>query len=115
MNPKKQIVDLPVYQPGKPIDEVKRELGLDKIVKLASNENPFGCSSQVKGALQSVLEELNIYPDGGSMTLREEMAAFLGVDGSQLVFGNGSDELVMLTSRAYLSHPSMFLFPTKRG
>ncbi|WP_134698979.1 histidinol-phosphate transaminase [Ammoniphilus sp. YIM 78166] len=102
MNPKKQIVDLPVYQPGKPIDEVKRELGLEKIVKLASNENPFGCSPLVKPAVQSVLDELAIYPDGGSMALREEMASFLGVPGSQLVFGNGSDELVMLTSRAYL-------------
>ena len=48
MIPKKQIVDLPVYQPGKPIDEVKNELGLDQIVKLASNENPFGSSPKVK-------------------------------------------------------------------
>ncbi|RXT13918.1 histidinol-phosphate transaminase [Ammoniphilus sp. CFH 90114] len=102
MIPKKQIVDLPVYQPGKPIDEVKRELGLEQIVKLASNENPFGCSPKVKEAIVPVLDQLAIYPDGGSMALREELAAFLEVDGSQLVFGNGSDELVMLTSRAYL-------------
>ncbi len=112
MNPKKQIVDLPVYQPGKPIDEVKRELGLEKIVKLASNENPFGCSPLVKPAVQSVLDELAIYPDGGSMALREEMASFLGVPGSQLVFGNGSDELVMLTSRAYLETGSNTVMAT---
>ncbi|MEW9669760.1 histidinol-phosphate transaminase [Ammoniphilus sp. 3BR4] len=102
MIPKKQIVDLPVYQPGKPIDEVKRELGLERIVKLASNENPFGCSPKVKEAIVPVLDQLAIYPDGAAMDVREAVAEFLGVDGSQLIFGNGSDELVMLTSRAYL-------------
>lgn len=99
---KTQIVDLPVYQPGKPIDEVKRELGLDKIVKLASNENPFGSSPKVKEAIVSLLDQLAIYPDGASMELREVLADFWGVNGNQLIFGNGSDELVMLTSRAYL-------------
>lgn len=102
MIPKKQIVDLPVYQPGKPIDEVKRELGLEHIVKLASNENPFGCSPKVKEAIVPVLDQLAIYPDGAAMDLRAAMAEFLQVDASQLIFGNGSDELVMLTSRAYL-------------
>jgi histidinol-phosphate aminotransferase len=102
MIPKSQIVDLPVYQPGKPIDEVKKELGLDRIIKLASNENPYGYSKQVKQALIAEMDQLAIYPDGASMDLRAELANFLGVKGEELVFGNGSDELVMLTSRAYL-------------
>lgn len=102
MIPKKQIIDLPVYQPGKPISEVKRELGLDHIVKLASNENPFGCSAKVKESIIPLLDQLAIYPDGASMELREGLAGFLHVQEDQLIFGNGSDELVMLTSRAYL-------------
>jgi histidinol-phosphate aminotransferase len=100
--PKKQIVGLPVYQPGKPIEEVKRELGLDRIIKLASNENPFGSSPNVKSALIEELDTLSLYPDGAAMELRSKLSAFLGVDGGQLIFGNGSDELVMLTARAYL-------------
>ncbi|WCK56090.1 histidinol-phosphate transaminase [Aneurinibacillus sp. Ricciae_BoGa-3] len=102
MIPKSQIVDLPVYEPGKPIDEVKRELGLDEVIKLASNENPFGYSNHVREALISQLEHLPIYPDGASMELRGILASFLGVDGDQIIFGNGSDEVVMLISRAYL-------------
>lgn len=109
---KTQIVDLPVYQPGKPIDEVKRELGLDKIVKLASNENPFGSSPKVKEAIVSQLDQLAIYPDGAAMELREALADFLGVNGDQLVFGNGSDELLMLTSRAYLQPGSNAVMAT---
>jgi histidinol-phosphate aminotransferase len=102
MIPKSQIVNLPVYEPGKPIDEVKRELGLDKVIKLASNENPFGYSSHVRDALIAQLEHLPIYPDGASMELRDTLASFHEVDGDQIIFGNGSDEVVMLISRAYL-------------
>ncbi|UFJ42769.1 histidinol-phosphate transaminase [Brevibacillus humidisoli] len=103
MIPKQRILDVPIYQPGKPIDEVKRELGLTEVIKLASNENPFGCSPKVKEALAAELNTLAVYPDGGSMQLREELAAFLQVDPSQLIFGNGSDEIVLMISRAYLS------------
>jgi histidinol-phosphate aminotransferase len=95
-------VGLPVYQPGKPIEEVKRELGLQTVVKLASNENPFGCSPKVKEALLREADSLYLYPDGASMDLRKELAQFLTVEPEQLVVGNGSDELLMLTSRAYL-------------
>ncbi|HJV44551.1 MAG TPA: histidinol-phosphate transaminase [Bacillota bacterium] len=102
MIPKSQIVDLPVYQPGKPIEEVKKELGLDRIIKLASNENPFGCSSKVREAIVGELDQLALYPDGASVDLREELAKFLGVKVDQLITGNGSDELLMLTARAYL-------------
>jgi histidinol-phosphate aminotransferase len=102
MIPKQRILQVPVYQPGKPIDEVKRELGLTDVIKLASNENPLGCSPKAKEAIRSQLDTLAIYPDGGAMQLRWELADFLGVQPDQLIFGNGSDEVVLMISRAYL-------------
>ncbi|MBO8162991.1 MAG: histidinol-phosphate transaminase [Brevibacillus sp.] len=103
MIPKQRILDVPVYQPGKPIEEVKRELGLTEVIKLASNENPFGCSPKVKEALAAHLDTLAIYPDGGSMQLRWELAQFLQVEPNQLIFGNGSDEIVQMIARTFLS------------
>jgi len=102
MYPKQRILSVPVYQPGKPIDEVKRELGLTEVIKLASNENPFGYSSKAKEAIQEKLDTLAIYPDGGSMELRWDLAKYLNVDPNQLIFGNGSDEVVQLICRTYL-------------
>ncbi|WP_286883753.1 histidinol-phosphate transaminase [Aneurinibacillus sp. UBA3580] len=102
MIPKTRIVDLPVYEPGKPIEDVKRELGLTEVIKLASNENPFGCSKKVKEAIVAELDQLQIYPDGACLELRGSLASFLGVKEQKLIFGNGSDEIVMLIARAYL-------------
>jgi histidinol-phosphate aminotransferase len=102
MIPKSQIVNLPVYEPGKPIEDVKRELGLTEVIKLASNENPFGCSPKVKEAIAAELDSLPIYPDGACLELRSAVASFLNVKEEQLLFGNGSDEVVMLIARAYL-------------
>jgi len=102
MIPKQHILDAPIYQPGKPIDEVKRELGLTDVIKLASNENPYGCSPQVTAALAAQIAHLAIYPDGGSVLLRDKLAAFLQVEPAQLIFGNGSDEILMMIARAYL-------------
>lgn len=102
MIPKSQIVTLPVYEPGKPIEDVKRELGLTEVIKLASNENPFGCSPKVKEAIIAQLDSLSIYPDGACLELRAAVASHLNVAEDQLMFGNGSDEIVMLITRAYL-------------
>jgi histidinol-phosphate aminotransferase len=102
MQPKQRILNVPVYQPGKPIDDVKREFGLTEVIKLASNENPFGCSPHVKEAIAAQLDTLAIYPDGASLQLRWELADFLKVDPDQLIFGNGSDEVVQMIARAYL-------------
>lgn len=103
MQPKQRILDAPVYQPGKPIDDVKREYGLTEVIKLASNENPFGCSPKAKEAIVAELDNLAIYPDGASLKLRWELAEFLGVKPEQLIFGNGSDENLLMIARAYLS------------
>ncbi|MED2972760.1 histidinol-phosphate transaminase [Fictibacillus sp. B-59209] len=102
MEAKSQLLNLKPYQPGKPIEEVKREYGLDKIVKLASNENPYGSSHSVKDAIVSEAAHLGLYPDGYSAELREELSEFLGVKKGNLIFGNGSDEVVQILSRSFL-------------
>ncbi|QYR19893.1 histidinol-phosphate transaminase [Paenibacillus sp. sptzw28] len=103
MQPKQSIVHLPVYQPGKPVEEVKRELGLKEVVKLASNENPFGCSEKAKAAIQEELANVSIYPDSFSTALSAAVADHLQVDRKQLIFGAGSDEVILMIARAYLS------------
>lgn len=102
---KEQLLALTPYQPGKSIEAVKKQYKLNNIVKLASNENPFGCSEQALTALQSNPTSLAIYPDGYATTLRETLAGFLQVDQEELIFGNGSDNLIQIISRALL-HPN---------
>lgn len=102
MQPKSNIVHLPVYKPGKSTDEVKKEFGLEKIIKLASNENPYGFSNNVKEALMTEFENTNIYPDGASTKLTEKLSEFYDVSPDQLIFGAGSDEVILMISRAYL-------------
>lgn len=103
MQAKKQLRTLKPYQPGKPIEEVKREYGLTSIVKLASNENPYGCSPFVKEAMMSEMNRLPLYPDGYALEVREKLSSFLNVRKEQLIFGNGSDEVIQLLCRTYLT------------
>lgn len=103
MQPKSNIVHLPVYQPGKPVEDVKRELGLNEVIKLASNENPFGCSERAKAAAIEELQNSNIYPDGASVELTAALAAELGVDTNQIIFGTGSSEIILMIARAFLA------------
>ncbi|MBN8207979.1 histidinol-phosphate transaminase [Bacillus sp. NTK071] len=102
MIPKQQLKGLTPYKPGKPIEEVKKELGLKEVVKLASNENPYGSSQAVKEAIQKELTQLNIYPDGYASDLRTAVSEHLNVNEDQIVFGNGSDEVVQMICRTYL-------------
>jgi histidinol-phosphate aminotransferase len=101
---KEQLLTLNPYQPGKSIDAVKKQYKLDQIVKLASNENPYGCSKEVSTALQAAMTSMAMYPDGYATHLREHLAAFLQVNEEELILGNGSDNLIQLISRALL-HP----------
>ncbi|NEU31142.1 histidinol-phosphate transaminase [bacterium LRH843] len=103
MQAKPQLKGLPSYKPGKPIEEVKKEFGLTKVVKLASNENPFGSSPKVAEAIRSQATETAIYPDGYAALLREKVAKKIGVEVNQLIFGNGSDEIIQFLCRAFLS------------
>lgn len=102
MQPKPNIVHLPVYQPGKPIEDVKREFGLTEVIKLASNENPFGCSPKAKEAIIKEMDQITLYPDGASVILTEAVSRKFGVDPSQVIFGMGSDEIILMIARAFL-------------
>jgi len=99
---KDQLLNLTPYQPGKNIDEVKRQFNLENIVKLASNENPFGSSLKVVEELKKVDGSFALYPDGYATKLRFKLAEFLQVAPEQLVLGNGSDEIILMISRALL-------------
>jgi histidinol-phosphate aminotransferase len=106
LNP--NLKNLPVYQPGRPIEEVARELNLpaDSIIKVASNENPFGPSPLALAAMQKALPALNLYPDGNAFYLKQKLAAKLGVETSNLILGNGSNEIIEFVSHALLTPDS---------
>src|SRR5277367_2724029 len=96
---------LPTYQPGRPIEEVARELNLPAkdIIKVASNENPFGPSPLAIAAMQKALPGLNLYPDGNAFYLKQKLAAKLGVETNNLVLGNGSNEIIEFVAHALLA------------
>jgi histidinol-phosphate aminotransferase len=97
--------NLPVYQPGRPIEEVARELGLnaDDVIKLASNENPLGPSRLALAAMRAALKRVNLYPDGSAFYLKEKLAAKLGLTPGHLILGNGSNEVLELLGHALLT------------
>ncbi len=99
---KQQIHGMKAYQPGKPIEEVKKMYGLEEVVKLASNENPFGCSPKVTAFLQNDTTNHAIYPDGYAQELRTAVAKHFDVKETELIFGNGSDDLIAIITRALL-------------
>lgn len=93
------------YQPGKPISELARELGLDEagIVKLASNENPLGISPLAKQAIADAMAEIALYPDGNAFELKQAICAKFGVEAAQIVPGNGSNDVLEIAARAFLA------------
>lgn len=99
------LANLPVYQPGRPIEEVARELGLPAtdFIKLASNENPLGPSPAALAAMQKVLASLHLYPDGNAFYLKQKLAAKLGVTTGNLILGNGSNEIIEFAGHAMMS------------
>jgi len=99
------VCDLVAYEPGKPIDETARELGLNPadIVKVASNENPLGPSPKAKLAMREALDEAHIYPDGAGFRLRHAIAESLGVELEHVVLGNGSNEIIELLCHTFLN------------
>jgi histidinol-phosphate aminotransferase len=90
------------YQPGKPVEEVQRELGLTEVIKLASNENPLGPSLRAVQALRDAAEKVYLYPDGACYELRQSVASHLQIPQDHLIFGNGSDELIHYLGVTYL-------------
>ena len=91
------------YKPGKPIAELERELGLTRIIKLASNENPLGPGKKALAAIQAACLDLALYPDGSGFNLKNALADKYGVDSSQITLGNGSNEILELAARAFLA------------
>ena len=95
---------LPVYQPGRPVEEVARELSLpaESIIKLASNENPLGPSPAALAAMEKALRNLHLYPDGNAFYLKQKLAAKLGVQPDNLILGNGSNEIIEFVGHALM-------------
>jgi histidinol-phosphate aminotransferase len=100
-----QLRDIMVYQPGKPIEETARELGLDPgaIIKLASNENPLGPSPKAMEAMHDALGKAHLYPDGGGFCLCKAVATKLGLAPENIVLGNGSNEVLEFLGHAFLN------------
>ena len=99
-----QLRDLAVYQPGKPIEETARELGCEpsEIIKLASNENPFGPSPKAIAAMREAIEKAHLYPDGGAFYLRDAIARKLNIPPDHIILGNGSNEIIELLAHAFV-------------
>lgn len=97
--------DLAVYEPGKPIEETARELGVDpsEIIKLASNENALGPSPKAVTAMRAAIESAELYPDGSGIYLREAVAARLGLGRDNVILGNGSNEVIEFVGHAFLN------------
>jgi len=116
---KPHIRDLRPYQPGKPVEELERELGIADAVKLASNENPLGPSPKAVAAMRAAAERVHRYPDGSSYRLRRALSQRLEVAPEQLVFGCGSDEILEILAKVFLgpgdeviyAWPSFALYP----
>ena len=91
------------YEPGKPIREVEREMGLSRVVKMASNENPLGPSRKALRAMRRALREAHLYPESTCFYLKKRLSEELGISESQLIIGNGSNEIIEFLARGFLS------------
>ena len=100
---RKGILDLKPYIPGKPIEEVKRELGLKEVVKLASNETSIGLSPLAVEAIKKEVENINLYPEGSSRLLREKIAHKLKIAKEMIIVGNGADNIIDLAGMAFIN------------
>ena len=100
----RHIRELPIYKPGRPIEEVRREIGLDRIIKLTSNENPYGASVKALEAVQNTLSENFRYPDATAMKLRKKLAVRFDLKVENVVVGSGSEGIISSIMRTFLQH-----------
>lgn len=100
---KKNVWDIKPYEPGKPVEELKRELNISHIIKMASNENPLGPSKKAIRAMKRAMVSVNRYPDGSCYYLKEALSKNLNVSPQNLIIGNGSNEIIELALRTFLS------------
>ena len=99
---RKILNDLKQYKPGRQIEDIKKEYNLDNVIKLASNENPYGCSKKAEAVFKNY-KTANLYPDNNCIKLREKLSNYLNVEKENLIFGNGSTEIISMLSRAVLN------------
>lgn len=100
---RKQIEAINVYSPGKPAEELTREYGITDVIKMASNENPLGCSSLAKQAMANEMEHSNLYPEATAPALAEKLANKLSVNKDRILVGSGSDEIIRILTRTYIT------------
>ena len=104
LKPKPSIDTIQPYQGGKPIEEVRRELGITTdIIKLASNENPLGPSPLAMQAISESVTQVHLYPDGNAYYLKEDLAEYVGISAEHLILGNGSNDVLQLVAEAYVA------------
>lgn len=106
---RKHILKIDPYEAGKPIEEIKRQLGLREVIKLASNENPFGPSPKAVKAIKKNLSNINRYPDSQGFYLKRRLARFLNIEPSNLVLGNGSDELIDIIIKTFVEEDEQII------
>ncbi|RMG71846.1 MAG: histidinol-phosphate transaminase [Nitrospirae bacterium] len=119
IGPPENIKSITPYVPGKPVEELERELGIEEAIKLASNENPLGPSPKALEAIKNHLPKLHRYPEGGAYYLRKALSERLEVDEQSLIFGNGSNELLDIAARTFMTPedeavmawPSFIVYP----
>ncbi|TKB57520.1 histidinol-phosphate transaminase [Ferrimonas aestuarii] len=104
------VAELMPYQPGKPVEELERELGISDIVKLASNENPLGLSPKAAQAIENACSELTRYPDANGFYLKQKLSEKLGCDDNQLTLGNGSNEVLEILFRTFVGEGGEVIF-----
>ena len=106
----KGVQQLTPYQPGKPVEALERELGISNSIKLASNENPLGASPLALKAMTKALSSIHYYPDGGGFVLSNKLAEKHQLDASSITLGNGSNDILELVTRAFLTpqHSAVF-------
>ncbi|HEY5037951.1 MAG TPA: aminotransferase class I/II-fold pyridoxal phosphate-dependent enzyme, partial [bacterium] len=107
---RKNLLGLQPYVPGKPSEELERELGIQNASKIASNENPLGPSPKVLRALEGALPKIHRYPDGAAHNLSHSLASYLGVESNRLLLGNGSNELIVRLGQMVLNPGDEVLF-----
>ena len=108
---RKVLTQIQPYIPGKPISHVQRELGLTNVIKMASNENPLGCSPKATEAVRRWAENMALYPDGSCNELNEVLSLKLGIKQEQLLFGAGSDQIVEMIAQAYINPGDESIMP----
>ncbi|TDI91156.1 MAG: histidinol-phosphate transaminase [Candidatus Dadabacteria bacterium] len=102
IKPNPFVGDLVPYVPGKPLEELEREIGIKDAVKIASNENPLGPSPLAEKAVKEAIHSLNRYPDGDAFYLKKKLSSKLGISAETLIFGNGSNDVIDIATRTFM-------------